>query len=180
MNSICLAWSRTSSGTSVGLCHFDALSDFVVSSDSSGRRDKPDPLPDISGRSAPAGPITVGAVEGDLQYRVVLTRMPDGGSQAVAISLKDVDATVRTATGTVVASCLLAVLLAGGIVWLTVRRGLRPTDLPPWLLWTAGAWMAWKNDPVQGYYTDYVGWWSALGLPVLARMIGRSLQPSDL
>jgi two-component system OmpR family sensor kinase len=59
---------------------------------------------------------------------VVLTRMADGGTLAAAISLKDVDATVRTATGTVLAACALAVVLAGGIVWFTVRRALRPID----------------------------------------------------
>jgi two-component system OmpR family sensor kinase len=47
---------------------------------------------------------------------------------AAAISLKDVDGAVRNATGTVVAACALAVVLAGGIVWFTVRRGLRPID----------------------------------------------------
>jgi two-component system OmpR family sensor kinase len=101
----------------------------VTSTVASGRADAPDPLPDISGLHAPAGPLTVGSVDGGaLQYRVVLTRMADGGTLAAAISLKDVDATVRTATGTVLAACVLAVVLAGGIVWVTVRRGLRPID----------------------------------------------------
>ncbi len=100
----------------------------ITSSTPAGRGDDPDPLPDVSGLKAPAGPLTVGAVEGGLQYRVVLTPMPDGGALAAAISLKDVDAAVRTATGTVGLACALAVVLAGGIVWLTVRRGLRPID----------------------------------------------------
>jgi two-component system OmpR family sensor kinase len=101
----------------------------VVSTVTSGRADAPDPLPDVSGLTAPAGPLTVGSVDGGtLQYRVVVSRTPDGGTLAAAISLRDVDATVRTATGTVLASCLLAVVLAGAIVWITVRRGLRPID----------------------------------------------------
>jgi two-component system OmpR family sensor kinase len=101
----------------------------VVSTVASGRADAPDPLPDISGLTAPTGPRTVDSVNGGtLHYRVVLSRMPDGGTLAAAISLRDVDATVRTATGTVLAGCLLAVALAGAAVWLTVRRGLRPID----------------------------------------------------
>jgi two-component system OmpR family sensor kinase len=101
----------------------------VLTSTPAGRGDEPDPLPDVAGMKAPAGPVTVGSVDGsDLQYRVVLTPMPDGGALAAAISLEDVDAAVRTATGTVVAACALAVVLAGAIVWLTVRRGLRPID----------------------------------------------------
>jgi len=100
----------------------------VVSALPAGRGDEPDPLPDVAGLTAPAGPLTVGAVSGDMQYRVILTPLPDGGAQAAAISLKDVDAAVRTATGTVAAACALAVVLAGVSVWLTVRRGLRPID----------------------------------------------------
>jgi two-component system, OmpR family, sensor kinase len=101
----------------------------VVSSTPAGRSDKPDPLPDVAGLKAPAGPVTVGSVDGgDLQYRVILTAMPDGGALAAAISLQDVDGAVRAATGTVVAACAFAVVLAGAIVWLTVRRGLRPID----------------------------------------------------
>ncbi len=100
----------------------------VVSSTPAGRGDNPDPLPDVAGMSAPAGPLTVGAVEGDMHYRVVLTRMPDGGALVAAISLQDVDGAVRAATGTVLAACALAVVLAGVIVWLTVRTGLRPID----------------------------------------------------
>jgi two-component system OmpR family sensor kinase len=100
----------------------------IVSTVESGRGDDPDPLPDVKGLKAPSGPLTVGAVSGGLQYRVLVTPMPDGGMLVTAIPLKDVDAAVRTATGTVIAACALAVVLAGGIVWFTVRRGLRPID----------------------------------------------------
>ncbi|HEX3621853.1 MAG TPA: HAMP domain-containing sensor histidine kinase [Acidimicrobiales bacterium] len=107
---------------------FDA-SGNVTSTVASGRADAPDPLPDVAGIKAPAGPLTVGSVNGGaLHYRVVVRQMSDGGTLAAAISLRDVDSTVRTATGTVLAACALAVVLAGGIVWLTVRRGLRPID----------------------------------------------------
>ncbi|MDQ6728558.1 MAG: HAMP domain-containing histidine kinase [Actinomycetota bacterium] len=101
----------------------------VVSATPSGRADDPDPLPDVAGLTAPAGPLTVGSVGGGKgDYRVILTATPGGGALASAISLKEVDSTVRTAAGTVAAACVLAVVLAGAVVWITVRRGLRPID----------------------------------------------------
>jgi hypothetical protein len=45
----------------------------------------------------------------------------------------------------------------------------------PWLVWTASAASDWKNDPVQGYYTDYLGWWSSFGLPAISRIITYNL-----
>lgn len=101
----------------------------ITSSVPAGPGNDPDPLPDVTGLKAPVGPLTVGPVGGaGPQYRVLLRRTPDGGVLASAISLNEVDAAVRTATGTVLVACLLAVVAAGGIVWLTVRRGLRPID----------------------------------------------------
>src|SRR5262249_27997860 len=35
----------------------------------------------------------------------------------------------------------------------------------PWLVWSAAAWRSWAKDPVEGYYTDYVGWWVSFGPP---------------
>jgi len=101
----------------------------VVSSVPAGRADEPEPLPDVSGLEAPAGPVTVGSVGGGgPQYRVVLTPTSDGGAVASALSLQQVNDTVRTAAGTVAAACVFAVALAGTVVWLTVRRALRPID----------------------------------------------------
>jgi hypothetical protein len=47
--------------------------------------------------------------------------------------------------------------------------------LAPWLLWMVHAVMAFKSDPVQGYYTDYAGWWLSFGLPVLARVVSANV-----
>lgn len=41
----------------------------------------------------------------------------------------------------------------------------------PWLLWSTGAWRSWSRDPVEGYYTDYLGWWLSFGPPALVRVI---------
>ena len=42
----------------------------------------------------------------------------------------------------------------------------------PWIGWTLGSAMAWRGDPVEGYYTDYLGWWMSFGPPVLGRVVG--------
>src|SRR5262245_17031986 len=60
-------------------------------------------------------------------------------------------------------------------LWLARRRG--PTAVGcalvvlPWLAWSAGAWRAGAYDPVEGYYTDYAGWWLSLGATGLARVV---------
>ena len=41
----------------------------------------------------------------------------------------------------------------------------------PWLLWSTGAWRSWEKDPVEGYYTDYLGWWFSFGPPAFARVV---------
>ena len=42
----------------------------------------------------------------------------------------------------------------------------------PWIGWTLRAAMASRGDPVEGYYTDYLGWWMSFGPPVLGRVVG--------
>ena len=62
------------------------------------------------------------------------------------------------------------------LLW-RARRPLRWTAagaavaMLPWIAWTMTSWMGWGKDPVQGYYTDYFGWWVSLGLPSLARVV---------
>src|SRR5207248_2740544 len=67
------------------------------------------------------------------------------------------------------------VLIPVGLLLLwRARRPLRWTlaglvvVLLPWFAWTAGAVMEVKKDPVEGDYTDYVGWWLSFGLPTVA------------
>jgi two-component system OmpR family sensor kinase len=101
----------------------------VLSAVAAGPTNDPDPLPDVAGRRAPGGPITVGSVgNSDLRYRVILIPQADGGILAAAISLADVDNAVGTAREVVILAGLLAVSATGAIVWFTVRRGLRPID----------------------------------------------------
>jgi two-component system, OmpR family, sensor kinase len=94
-----------------------------------GPTDDPDPLPDVSGHPPTDRPFTVGSVgDSGLRYRVIGIPQADGGTLVAGIPLADVDYAVRTARGVVLLAGLLAVAATGVIVWVTVRRGLRPID----------------------------------------------------
>lgn len=41
----------------------------------------------------------------------------------------------------------------------------------PWVLWSSAGWGVWRQDPVDGYYADYAGWWTSSGLPFLKQVI---------
>jgi two-component system, OmpR family, sensor kinase len=101
----------------------------VVTSLPSGPPDRPDPLPDVTGLTAPEGPLTVEPVGGDgPRYRAVTSRLPQDGMLVTAISLQDVEDTVANARQILFlagAAALLAVALAG---WWAIRAGLRPVD----------------------------------------------------
>jgi hypothetical protein len=102
------------------------------------------------------------------------------------------ETTLRAPTGARLGGLGLGVLLALpflcrsiGIVLIPTALGVlawrrRPVRWPsvgaalvvlPWLVWSLSGWMSSRHDPVQGYYTDYVGWFSALGVPILARVL---------
>ncbi|MGH9280068.1 MAG: ATP-binding protein [Acidimicrobiales bacterium] len=101
----------------------------IESTIATGPANDPDPLPDVSGLRAPAGPLTVASVTaGGPKYRVVLIAQPDGGAEAIGIPLRDVERAVTTARGIVAVAGVLAVVATGLIVWFTVRRSLRPID----------------------------------------------------
>lgn len=55
-----------------------------------------------------------------------------------------------------------------------VVMGLAGVTLP-WVLWSLGGWLVWHGDPGDGYYTDYLGWWSTAGWPFLGRVFGSNL-----
>jgi two-component system OmpR family sensor kinase len=83
----------------------------------------------VIGRPAPSKAVTVGSVgDSDLRYRVIGIPQGDGGTLVAGIPLADVDYAVRTARSVVLLAGLLAVAATGVIVWVMVRRGLRPID----------------------------------------------------
>ncbi|MGH9113910.1 MAG: sensor histidine kinase [Acidimicrobiales bacterium] len=101
----------------------------VVASVPSGPTDDPDPLPDVAGLTAPAGPLTVGPAGGDgPRFRVVTSALPGGGVLASAISLADVDAALSNARRSLLVAGLAALAAVAGATWWIIRRGLRPID----------------------------------------------------
>ncbi|MEA2900743.1 MAG: two-component system, OmpR family, sensor kinase [Actinomycetota bacterium] len=100
----------------------------IINTVTSGPGDDPDPPPDVTGLQAADGPRTVASVEGEPRYRVVVIPQGDGGAVVAGIPLTDVEEAVRAARDIVVVAGVLAVALAGLIVWFMVRRSLRPID----------------------------------------------------
>jgi len=101
----------------------------VVASEPSGPTDDPDPLPDVAGLTAPAGPLTVGPAGGDgPRFRAVTSTLPGGGMLVSAMSLADVDAALTNARRALLAAGLVALAAVAGATWLVIRRGLRPID----------------------------------------------------
>ena len=101
----------------------------ILSTVPTGPSDEPDPLPDVAELHGRRGPVTIDSVgDSPLRYRVIGIPQADGGTLVAGIPLADVDNTVDTAGEVVLFGCVLAVAATGLIVWLTVRRGLRPID----------------------------------------------------
>jgi hypothetical protein len=64
----------------------------------------------------------------------------------------------------------LLLLWQHGKRWRWATLGALAATLP-WIAWSLRAASDWHADPVRGYYTDYVGWWSSLGLPAITRVM---------
>jgi two-component system OmpR family sensor kinase len=95
----------------------------------SGPADNADPLPDVAGLTAPAGPVTLPPTGGDgPDYRAVATELPDGGALIVAVPLTEVEATLAETRRILLIAGAGALALAAAIVWLSIRRGLRPIN----------------------------------------------------
>jgi hypothetical protein len=71
----------------------------------------------------------------------------------------------------------LTLVFAGLIVQYYKGRPLRWMALGlavvmlPWILWMVAGLGAWNHDPISGYYTDYLGWWTSTGLTSYVRYI---------
>jgi two-component system OmpR family sensor kinase len=95
----------------------------------SGPAGNPDPLPDVAGLTAPSAPVTLPSTGTDgRSYRAVATELPDGGALIVAVPLTDVEATLAETRWILLAAGAGALAVAAALVWLSIRRGLRPID----------------------------------------------------
>jgi len=68
----------------------------------------------------------------------------------------------------------LLMLWQSGKRWRWAALGALTATLP-WLLWSHVAANECRGDPVRGYYTDYLGWWTAHGLPALVQVLRTNL-----
>jgi two-component system OmpR family sensor kinase len=101
----------------------------IRSQSPSGPAGNPDPLPDVAGLTAPSAPVTLRSTGTDgPSYRAVATELPDGGALIVAVPLTDVEATLAETRRILLIAGAGALVLAAAIVWLSIRRGLRPID----------------------------------------------------
>jgi signal transduction histidine kinase len=95
----------------------------------SGPSSDPDALPDIAGLAAPFAPRTLPPSGDDgPDYRAVGIALPDGGMVVAAIPLTDVASTVAESRRILLAAGTGALAVVAAIVWLSIRRGLRPID----------------------------------------------------
>jgi two-component system OmpR family sensor kinase len=95
----------------------------------SGPAEDPDPLPDIRGLTAASGPTTVPSTEEDgPDYRALVSQLSNGGMLVIADPLTDVDATLGEARRILLGAGIGALVIAAALVWLSIRRGLRPIE----------------------------------------------------
>jgi two-component system OmpR family sensor kinase len=104
----------------------------IQASAPSGLEGDPDPLPDVSALpdlgERRAIITTIPSSDGTFEYRAGIANTPNGRLVVFAQPLRD----VTTATAALAKRLLIAggivLLLGGGLVWLTIRQGLRPID----------------------------------------------------
>ncbi|WP_218671638.1 histidine kinase dimerization/phospho-acceptor domain-containing protein [Microbispora sp. GKU 823] len=77
-------------------------------------------------RDVPRGPVTVNGRSGSEQWRVLVTRLPDGNRVTVGMSLESNRATVRQMLVIEAAAGVLVLALLGAVAATVVRLGLRP------------------------------------------------------
>jgi two-component system OmpR family sensor kinase len=96
--------------------------------------DAPDPppqLPPIPSRAADelrGRIVTLPAVDGSMDYRVLLRGGPGGVTLVTAASLRPVEEAVRRLVRALVVAGMLALALASLLSWWVIRHGLRPVD----------------------------------------------------
>jgi two-component system OmpR family sensor kinase len=103
----------------------------IVASSPSGLEGDPDPLPDTAAVARLAVPsaqiITIDAVDGNFDYRAGVIRTANG-TLIFAQPLRDVTAATRAISRRLLWTGSLVLVVGGGAVWFTVRRGMRPVD----------------------------------------------------
>ncbi|MCH8229790.1 MAG: HAMP domain-containing histidine kinase [Chloroflexi bacterium] len=107
------------------------ISERVVSAQSSGFTDDPDPLPGIeffADLVARGGIATIPSEDGTLNYRAFGWVNDEGEIGVLAVPIGEVDAAVEGIVRTFLLTAAVVALLGGIATWWAVRRELRPID----------------------------------------------------
>ena len=107
------------------------ISERVVSAQSSGFTDDPDPLPGIeffADLVARGGIATIPSEDGTLNYRAFGWVNDEGEIGVLAVPIGEVDAAVEGIVRTFLLTAAVVALLGGIATWWAVRRELRPVD----------------------------------------------------
>ena len=107
------------------------ISERVVSAQSSGFTDDPDPLPGIeffADLVAKGGIATIPSEDGTLNYRAFGWVNDEGEIGVLAVPIGEVDAAVEGIVRTFLLTAAVVALLGGIATWWAVRRELRPVD----------------------------------------------------
>ena len=102
--------------------------------DRAGYQDDPDPLPRVPAAASDEADalvgriVTVPAVEGDLEYRLITRKNGDGSIAMAAAPLREVNATIDDLVRRLLLIGAIALGVATALCWWLIRRGLRPVD----------------------------------------------------
>lgn len=100
----------------------------VVAARPSGFADDPDPLPDVSNLSNEPGPMTIPAVDGNLEYRAVAQSLRDGSTLVRAFPLSGVADTTAALIRTLTIGGVIVLLIGAVATYWMVRSSMRPVD----------------------------------------------------
>lgn len=104
----------------------------ILRASPSGLEGDPDPLPDTSALLELPEPaariVTIPASSGGFEYRAGVVRTSDGLTVVFAQPLREVTSATQAITQRLLLAGGLVLIIGGGAVWYTVRRGMRPVD----------------------------------------------------
>ena len=72
----------------------------------------------------------------------------------------------------VVAALLIQYYRGRTIRWMALGMAV---VMLPWFIWMAAGMGNWNRDPITGYYTDYVSWWTTMDVALAFRIIWHNL-----
>ncbi len=100
----------------------------VVFARTSGFRDDPDPLPDITELPRASGPVELDSVDGSITFRAAILHLPDGATLILAAPLTPVTDAVSSLIRTLLLAGAGVLLIGAAATWWTVKQSMRPVE----------------------------------------------------